>query len=231
MLEGRKVVVQAGKIGWLFVLDAKTGEYIRKSETFVPAENFWEVPVAKMGPWVTPGASGGNNWSPISVDQERKVAFVGAVHQPTRYSREATIGPELARGRDKPQNLGGDWQFDAKGSHGVFSAIDLTSGKILWQNKSPTGETEVYLGGVLSTSTGLVFQGEGDGNLVALDAGNGDVMWKFQTGAGVNAPPIAFELDGEEFIAVASGGSKLWGTPYGHSVFVFGLPKVWTPAK
>ncbi len=231
MLEGRKVVVQAGKIGWLFVLDAKTGEYIRKSETFVPAENSWEVPVAKMGPWVTPGASGGNNWSPISVDQERKVAFVGAVHQPTRYSREATIGPELARGRDKPQNLGGDWQFDAKGSHGVFSAIDLTSGKILWQNKSPTGETEVYLGGVLSTSTGLVFQGEGDGNLVALDAGNGDVMWKFQTGAGVNAPPIAFELDGEEFIAVASGGSKLWGTPYGHSVFVFGLPKVWTPAK
>jgi glucose dehydrogenase len=75
----------------------------------------------------------------------------------------------------------------------------------------------------------LVFQGESDGNLTAFDSETGKVLWQFNTGAGVNAPPIAFELDGEEFIAVAAGGSDVWGSPRGDSVFVFGLPKKWEP--
>lgn len=79
----------------------------------------------------------------------------------------------------------------------------------------------------MSTSTGLVFQGQADGNLSAFDADTGNVLWQFNTGAGVNAPPIAFELDGEEFIAVAAGGSKMRGTQLGNSVFVFGIPKNW----
>jgi glucose dehydrogenase len=74
-----------------------------------------------------------------------------------------------------------------------------------------------------------VFQGESDGHLTALDSETGKILWQFNTGAGVNAPPIAFELDGEEFIAVAAGGSNLWGSPKGDSVFVFGLPRKWEP--
>lgn len=110
---------------------------------------------------------------------------------------------------------------------GYFSAIDLVTGKIKWQIKAPLP----YIGGVLSTSMGLVFQGEAFGNLTAFDADNGDVLWQFNTGAGVNAPPIAFTLDGEEFIAVAAGGSRIWETPLGNSVFVFGLPKAGEPDK
>ncbi len=87
-----------------------------------------------------------------------------------------------------------------------------------------------FIGGVLSTSTGLVFQGESDGHLTAFDSETGKTLWQFNTGAGVNAPPIAFKLDGEEFIAVAAGGSTLWGTPRGDSVFIFGLPREWKPA-
>ncbi len=83
----------------------------------------------------------------------------------------------------------------------------------------------------MSTSTGLVFQGEGDGNLTAFDSEPGEILWQFNTGAGVNAPPIAFVLDGEEFIAVAAGGSATWGGPKGDAVFVFGLPKAWEPAS
>ena len=95
-----------------------------------------------------------------------------------------------------------------------------------WQNKSPLP----FVGGVLSTSTGLVFQGESDGNLTAFDAETGKTLWQFNTGAGVNAPPIGFELDGEEFIAVAAGGTTLWASPHGDTVFVFGLPKKWEPS-
>jgi glucose dehydrogenase len=88
-----------------------------------------------------------------------------------------------------------------------------------------------YIGGLMSTSTGLVFQGEALGNLSAFDADTGKLLWQFNTGAGVNAPPIAFEMDGEEFIAVAAGGSKMWQTSLGNSVFVFGIPKSWRPPK
>jgi alcohol dehydrogenase (cytochrome c) len=227
MLEGRKVVVQAGKIGWLFVLDAETGEFIRKSEAFVPQENLWAAPGAEMGPFVSPGGSGGNNWSPISVDRARKLGFVGAMYYPFRYQREKEHKKDHLGRPASGMDLGGTWNYDPKKQRGYFSAIDLSTGKIKWQVKSPT----VYVGGVMSTSTGLVFQGEAQGNLAAFDADTGSVLWQFNTGAGVNAPPIAFEVDGEEFIAVAAGGSKMWETQLGNSVFVFGLPKAWEPGK
>jgi glucose dehydrogenase len=88
---------------------------------------------------------------------------------------------------------------------GYFSAIDLTTGKIKWQHKTP----QPIVGGVLATSTGLVLQGFSEGHFAAFDSESGDKVWQFNTGAGVNAPPIAFTLDGEEFVAAAAGGSSL----------------------
>jgi alcohol dehydrogenase (cytochrome c) len=227
MLEGRKVVVQAGKIGWLFVLDAKTGEYIRMSEAFMPQENMWVAPGPEMGPFVSPAGSGGNEWSPISVDRKRKLGFVGALYLPFQYKREAAHDDDHLGRAAGGLNLGGTWNFDMKKTGGFLSAIDLTTGKIQWQVKSP----QPYIGGVMSTSTGLLFQGEMLGNLSAFDSDSGKLLWQFNTGAGVNAPPIAFEIDGEEFIAVAAGGSKMWATQLGNSVMVFGLPKKWEPPK
>jgi PQQ-dependent dehydrogenase (methanol/ethanol family) len=226
MLDGRKVIVHASKTGIMFVLDAKTGKYIRKSEMFVPQLNMWEAPTVE-GVTVAPSASGGNNWSPISVDSKRKLGFVGAMNLPVTFTLEKEVDESEHLGRPtKLMNLGGAWAFNMDKISGYFSAIDLTTGKIKWQNKSPLP----FVGGVLSTSTGLVFQGEGDGNLTAFDSETGKTLWQFNTGAGVNAPPIAFKLDGEEFIAVAAGGTTLWASPKGDTVFVFGLPKRWEPA-
>jgi len=228
MLEGRKVIVHASKIGWMFVLDAETGEYIRMSESFVPEQNKFVAPSATPVT-VFPAAAGGNEWSPISVDSVRKLGFVGAVHMPVEYTigKEVDISEHLGRSTET-LTLGGDWKYDIPSAKGYFSAIDLTTGKIKWQKPSPLP----YVGGVLSTSAGLVFQGESDGHLTAFDSETGEVLWQFNTGAGVNAPPIGFELDGEEFIAVAAGGSSMWSAPYmGDSVFVFGLPKPWKPTK
>lgn len=223
MLDGKKVIVHAGKIGWMFVLDAATGEYIRMSESFVPQMNMWVAP--SLNPvYTSPGASGGNEWSPISVDSKRKLGFVGAVNWPVKYTIEKEVDPSEHTGRNtSTYTLGGEWEFDSISS-GVFSAIDIETGKIVWQKESP----QPYVGGVLSTSTGIVFQGESDGNLTAFDSDTGDILWQFNTGAGVNAPPIAFALNGEEFIAVAAGGSYVWGSPKGDAIFVFGLPKEWS---
>jgi glucose dehydrogenase len=227
MLEGRKVIVHAGKTGIMFVLDAKTGAFIRKSEIFVPHKNMWVAPT-ETPVTVTPGAGGGNSWSPISVDNQRKLGFVGAMHLPVEFTRGKDVNPSEHLGRMREvTDLGGSWKYDMTRTKGYFSAIDLSTGKIKWQNVSP----QIFVGGVFSTSTGLVFQGESDGNLTAFDSDTGETLWQFNTGAGVNAPPIGFELDGEEFIAVAAGGTSLWGSPKGDCVFVFGLPKAWKPAK
>ena len=69
------------------------------------------------------------------------------------------------------------------------------------------------------------------GNLTCFDSDTGNTLWQYNTGAGVNAPPISYTLDGEEFIAVAAGGSSLWGSPKGDTIFIFGLPKKWEAPK
>jgi glucose dehydrogenase len=97
----------------------------------------------------------------------------------------------------------------------------LNTGKIAWSVK-----TELpMMGGATATAGGLVFTGEGNGWFKAYDAKTGAVLWRFYCGAGVNAAPAVFEVDGEEFVAVAAGGNFQISFPLGDAVFVFGLPK------
>jgi len=79
------------------------------------------------------------------------------------------------------------------------------------------------VGGVLSTAGGLVFTGEGSGEFSAFDSATGTKVWGFNCGAGVNAPPISFEIDGKQYVAVAAGGSQIWGFRQGGALVVFGL--------
>jgi len=114
---------------------------------------------------------------------------------------------------------------DAKGGYsgeyGNVNAIDLNTGKIAWSVK-----TELpMMGGATATAGGLVFTGEGNGWFKAYDAKTGAVLWQFNCGAGANAAPAVFEVDGEEFVAVAAGGNFQISYPLGNSLFVFGLPK------
>ena len=83
-LGGKKVVVHAGKTGWLYVVDAATGKLVRKSQNFVPHENMFALPTEK-GTRMLPGANGGSEWSPIAVDPNLDYAFVAGLHQPMNY--------------------------------------------------------------------------------------------------------------------------------------------------
>ena len=89
----------------------------------------------------------------------------------------------------------------------------------MWQHKTK----DPLVGGVLATAGGLVFNGEGSGDFAAYDAATGEKLWRFQCGAGVNAPPISYAIDGKQYIAVAAGGSQIWGFRQGGAVIVFGL--------
>src|SRR5439155_820194 len=158
---------------------------------------------------------------PVALHPDLGYAYTVGLHQPMHYkvhyapweNGRLWLGSAFVR---IPDDKGG-----YSGEYGNVNAIDLNTGKIAW-----TVKTELpMMGGATATAGGLVFTGEGNGWFKAYDAKTGTVLWKFYCGAGVNAAPSVFEVDGEQFVAVAAGGNFQISYPLGNSVFVFGLPK------
>lgn len=208
-------VGQASKLGWFYVHDRTNGALLYKSDAFVPQDNLFAA-ASTEGTRITPGVAGGANWSPVALDTQRGLAFVAAMHMPMRYWIK-----EIPATADHPAKRYDSMEPSDEPRWGLLTALDLRhKGRIKWQVK--TGQP--LIGGVLATKSGLVFTGEGDGHLSAFDASSGKRLWRFQTGAGVNAPPIAYVLDGKPYVAVAAGGSAIWGYRQGDAVVVFGLP-------
>jgi glucose dehydrogenase len=144
------------------------------------------------------------------------MAYVAALHMPTRY----TVRDIPAAG-DKPAVHYTALEPVDGPKWGTLSAIDLRSkGKIAWQAKT----ADPLVGGVLATAGDLVFMGEGNGSFDAYDARTGELLWQFNCGAGVNAPPVAYQIDGKQYIAVAAGGNAIFGFRQGESVIAFALP-------
>jgi glucose dehydrogenase len=108
-------------------------------------------------------------------------------------------------------------------AHGVqdgrFVAIDTQSGRVAWTAMTQ----QPLIGGALVTAGGLAFMGEGNGWFDAYDARSGSRLWRYNLGAGVNAPPISYAVNGQQYIAVAAGGNFQLGYPYGDSVAIFKL--------
>ncbi len=214
-IAGQKVVVHAGKTAWVYVLDAATGKLVRRTENFTPQENMFALPTPQ-GTRMLPGANGGAEWSPIAVDPKLNYAFVAGLHQPMNYITH-----------NAPWEKGRLWLGSAfvaipgEEQWGTYSAINLATGKIVWQNKVP----QPMMGGALATAGGLTFTGEGNGNFNAYNSRTGKLVWQFNAGAGCNSAPMSFQYKGEQFIAVACGGNFQLNFPLGDAVFVFGLPK------
>jgi len=216
-IDGKTVpaIGHASKLGWYYTLDRRNGHLLFKSEPFVPQRNLF-ARATNEGVVIAPGVGGGANWSPTSFDAKSGIAYVAAMHMPSLYkigfipatSEKAAVGFTTIEPAKVPR-----W--------GTLTAIDVAkTGKIIWQKKT----TNPLIGGVLATAGGLVFTGEGDGNFSAFNAKSGEHLWSFNCGAGVNAPPIAFQIDGREYVAVAAGGSQIWGFRQGDAVIVFALP-------
>ena len=215
-VEGRKVaaVGQASKLGWYFVHERDTGRLLFKSEPYSPQQNLFRAPTPE-GIVVAPGVAGGVNWSPTSVDPSAGVAYLAAMHWPATYRAQT-----LPAADGKPEVRYFNIEPVTSGTYGLLTAVDLKAGgKLLWQTKTP----EPLIGGVLATAGGLVFSGEGGGDFSAFDAKDGSKLWSFNAGAGVNAPPIAYQAGGKDFVAVAAGGSQIWGFRQGGAVIAFGL--------
>jgi alcohol dehydrogenase (cytochrome c) len=170
---------------------------------------------------IIPGLEGGTNWFPMSYNPETGVAFV-----PTNQWAMALTGykPEDIKYEPGKVYMGMDYKMHRTGETiGRLKAFDVANRKWLWEIKSPLP----LFAGVLSTRTGLVFTGDQQGFFFAAEARSGNVLWKFQTGSGINASPITYELDGKQYVAILSGlggdPSFYFKGPKGGTLWVFAL--------
>jgi alcohol dehydrogenase (cytochrome c) len=214
--EGNEVkgILHGGKTGHVYVHKADDCSLIRFSEAMVPQEDMWTLPTAE-GARMLPGANGGVEWSPMAIDPNLKLTYAVNLHQPMTYTVESTPYPEGKLW------LGGAFKtIPTEEQWGNVTAVDYNTGKIRWQVKTP----QPMIGGVLATAGGLVFAGEGTGEFKAYDSETGAILWSFQAGAGVNAPPSSYTVDGEQYIVVAAGGNaQLQHFKRGNDIIAFTL--------
>lgn len=206
-------VAEAGKTGWVYVLDRRTGRPIRRSDPFVPQNDMFAQPT-RAGTFVQPGGNGGSEWSPTAYSPQTGYLYVLGLNEHDLFK----LRPEKL---EPPASwLSGVWfTVDPKRDDGTFTAVDLNTGKIAWQQVLP----DPMVGGALATAGGLVFVGTKDKRLMAYDARTGRALWFYAADAGVNAPPVSYMLDGRQYVAVAAGGNFQINAPRGDEILVFAL--------
>ena len=205
-----------GKVNWATHVDLKTG---RPVETDVRARL---IAGEEVELWP---AFGVKNWAQMSFNPKSGMVYMNTINfpqffklVPTEY--KAGMRYTGAESRPSPRAPGDD-------AEGFQLALDPLTGKVKWQNKLTDYVSQA---GMLSTEGGLVFTGRMSGEFEALDEATGKLLWKFQTGSGVNAPPVTYTHKGRQYITVLSGlagdsrGRKAAPTvPAGGAVWTFAL--------
>lgn len=213
--KGRTVpgILHGGKTGHVYVHNRRDCSLIRFSEAMVPQENMWVLPT-KEGQRMLPGANGGVEWSPMTTNTDLGLVYAINLHQPMTYHVESTPYPSGKLW------LGGAFKVIASEEQwGNVVAVDYNTGQIRWKVKTP----QPMIGGIMATAGGLVFAGEGNGQFKAYDAATGNVLWSFQAGAGVNAPPSSYTVEGKQYIVVAAGGNVQLNYKRGNNIIAFTL--------
>ncbi|NNE41295.1 MAG: PQQ-dependent dehydrogenase, methanol/ethanol family [Marinicaulis sp.] len=229
----RKVIMQAPKNGFFYVLDRETGEFI-SANNFVPVN--WathidpatgrpvEVAAARY-PGKTPHLQmpaplGAHNWHPMAYNPNTGLVYIPAQEGLWIYGEV-----EDFEYKEGAWNTGTNFMYatlpddDAKfkalvaAAKGQLIAWDPVTQSAKWAVDYPDPSN----GGVLSTDGGIVFQGTAGAEFVAYDAASGERLWGYPTQTGVVAAPVTYEIDGEQYVAVAVG----WGGAY---VLAYGGP-------
>jgi PQQ-dependent dehydrogenase (methanol/ethanol family) len=207
-----KAVGEAGKTGWVYVVDRATGKPIRRSDAFVPQANMFAPPTLN-GTRMLPGANGGSEWSPAAYSPKTGYMYILGMHQPMMYL--VRPAPRTA----PAMWLGGAFVGNGEPQYGLFSAVDMNTGKVAWQKRVP----DPMIGGALATAGGVVFTGTKDKRFLAFDAKSGTQLWSYTANGGVNAPPVSYAVDGKQDVAVAAGGNYQINAPRSDELLVFAI--------
>ena len=178
-----------------------------------------------------PSFLGGKNWWPAAVDPQTNMAYVPTLHAcmsmtgvPVSYAAGLPFLGETFVMKPDPTS---------PGVIGSFQAINLSTGKKVWEHKTAAP----WDGGALATAGGVVFSGTVDGHLYAFDGKTGTVLWTSpDLGSGIIADPISYQVNGKQYVAIWSGWGGVWpiwsgklgaplaNVPRGGTLYVFQLP-------
>ena len=215
----RKLLVQANRNGFFYVLDRTDGKFLFgtkyiKNVTWAsgltPEGRPIRVPDMEPsleGRRVCPSLEGASNWYSTSFNPATGLYYVQTNDKCGVFTK---IPMEWAAGRGY---MGGSFmQAPDEPAQRVLRAIDIQTGKIAWELPQPGPVTS--WGGVLSTAGGIVIFGEDSGSLMAADASNGKPLWSFQTNHNWKSSPMTYVFDNKQHVAVAAGSA----------IIAFGLP-------
>jgi glucose dehydrogenase len=203
-------VGHAGKTGWVYLLDRRTGRQVRRSDAIMPLENVFPAP-SLQGTRSSPGTRGGANWPPPAYSPRTGLMYVLGSYVPMLF----VIDTSTKAGKNgEPFKNAHFTKLDDSLNYGTFSAIDVATGKIRWQRRAPK---HLMFGGAVVTEGGLVFYGDIEGYLNGLDAETGETVWRGRAAKGNLGPPITFQVDGHQRIAIVSRrGVAVYGLTGGH---------------
>ena len=237
----RKVAMQAGKDGYFYVLDRKTGELI-SANNFVPVN--WskgidpktgrpmEIAAARYDktgkPFtITPAPSGGHNWQPMAFNPQTGLVYIPAQEEgfafaTDKHFRETTVGNNMAIDLAKvTAGKGQAFKNALKGEKGFLLAWDPVHQKEVWRFQ--------YAGpwdsGIMTTAGNLVFQGNATHEFAAYRADNGEKLWSSPTQTAILAGSMTYEVEGEQYVATLVG----WGGSY--AILGGGLAKISGPQR
>ena len=216
----RKVIMQAPKNGFFYVIDRTNGELI-SAENYVPinwathvdmetgrpvenpANNYFDTPAL-----TTPGPLGGHNWQPMAFNPDTGLVYIPAQEMLFVYSHDKDFeyNPKTWNTGQQiemtylPKNPDELAMVD-KATFGYLLAWDPVAQKEVWREQYQ----RPWSGGLLSTAGDLVLQGTSDGRFIAFNAASGEILWSVDTGQGIIAPPITYMIDEEQYIAIQVG--------------------------
>jgi quinohemoprotein ethanol dehydrogenase len=226
----RKVLMQAPKNGFFYVIDRSSGELLSADPyTYVnwarevnlttgrPVENDFSR-YQEANAFISPNYFGGHNWQPMAYNPDAGLVYIPSRENKALYGNNTTweyagssgfmanLGWNLGTGYDPALPILDDSlaPIDPKG---MLLAWDPVAKQVKWRVDHETP----WNAGVLTTAGNLVFQGTAEGKLVAYDAVTGTSLWETSVGSGVIAPPVTYLLDGKQYLSLAVG----WGGAYG----------------
>ncbi len=220
----RKVLMQAPKNGFFYVLDRATGELLSAEaygtvtwakgvdkQTGRPIENpgvrYPEAPSQQM-----PGPLGAHNWMPMSFNPQTGLVYIPAQENGFVYIRDQRF-----QYRPGLWNVGLDWTpfvaLPPAQPTGHLLAWDPVAQKERWRVPYQV----MWNGGTLTTAGNLVFQGTGDGRFIAYSADKGAKLWEVNVGTGVIATPMTYELGGVQYVSIMAGWGGAFALTGGYS--------------
>ena len=220
--EQRSVIMQAPKNGFFYVLDRVTGELLSADQyahitwashvdmaTGRPVETKYADYQNFGSTYIWPSPYGAHNWQPMSYSSKTGLMYIPVQNIPGYFSAQDSVvyrvdrwntGVDLNESRDPRSWVAAKASMDAL-VYGELVAWDPIKKQRAWQVRHDKPSN----GGILSTAGDLVFQGTWHGSFAAYDAEDGTPLWQYQSDSAILSGPISYELDGEQYIAVAQG--------------------------